>query len=305
MTVIDEPARDDAPAGTPPAPDATPPDATPPDAPHAGGPSPGALFARALTEDPAGAEVRFGFTLTDAFQPGRERPRLTARDLFLKQRVGSGTVHGWSETRPETEVRAESGMREDTYRFGAAGYAVRPVTAWVRIPGELAGHPDALAHFVDRRLMVRLGTAENRALTRDVLDHPGVRSLAWTGSYTEGLLAAYDEIEQSGGTAHAMMVNPRDYYRELVGSGSLLADLAREQVKVCRHRQVAPGCALVGDFAMAARLLDAEQSVIKVAEPPPGALDRTDPGTGTAVCAVVHESVAVQLPTHFFHVVPG
>ena len=62
--------------------------------------------------------------------------------------------------------------------------------------------------------------------------------------------------------------------------------------------------AIQGDLyfiSMAARLLDACQSVIKVAEPPPGTFDRP----GTAVCATVHESVAVQLPTHFFHVVPA
>ncbi|MBN3932851.1 phage major capsid protein [Streptomyces verrucosisporus] len=276
-----------------------PPAATAP----AAAPSPGEEFARAFVQSPDRAEVHFGFTVTDSFQPGKERHRLTARHLFRRQRAGSGAVRTWFETRPPGEAPAREGrLREDSFLFAPADHHVAPITAWVRIPDGLAGDPAALAAFVDRRLMVRLGTAENRALTHDVLRHPDVAPLPYRGSYAAGLLAAFDEIEQTGGTGHAVMVNPRDYYGQLVGSGSLLADLAREGVMVCRHRQVAPGCALVGDFAMAAVLLDAEHSVIKVAEPPPGTFD--EPG-GTAVCAVVHESVAVQLPTHFFHVVPG
>ncbi|SFM63449.1 hypothetical protein SAMN04487980_1003311 [Streptomyces sp. cf124] len=260
--------------------------------------SPGERFARAFAEDPEKAEVRFEYTVTDSFQPGKDRPRLTARNLFKKQRVTSETVRSWFETRPDAP-HASGGLRESAYRFEAATYAVRPITAWVQIPDALGEHPDALAQFIDHRLMVRLGTAENRALTLDVVDHPDVATLPYTGSYTAGVLAAFNEIEQQGGTGHALMINPQDYYGELVGAGSLLADLAREQVMICRHRHVAPGSALVGDFAMAARLLEAGRSVIKVAEPPTGLFERP----GTAVCAEVHESVAVQQPTHFFHAV--
>ena len=41
--------------------------------------------------------------------------------------------------------------------------------------------------------------------------------------------------------------------------------------------------------------------MIRVAEPPPGTFAQP----GLAVCAEVHEGVAVHLPTHFFHVVPA
>jgi hypothetical protein len=265
-------------------------------------PSPGEQFARAFREDPVKAEVAFDWTITDSFKPGKERHRLTARNLFRKQRVTTEPVRTWFETRPPGEqAPQEARLREDAFRFYLADYGITPVTAWVQVPDGLADDPASLAAFVDRRLMVRLGTAENRALTHDVIRHPDVLALPYRTSYADGLLAAFDEIEQTGGTGHALMVNPRDYYGELVGSGSLLGDLAREGVMVCRHRQVAPGCALVGDFAMAAVLLETGRSVIRVAEPPPGTFDRP----GTAVCAEVFESVAVQLPTHFFHVVPG
>lgn len=66
-------------------------------------------------------------------------------------------------------------------------------------------------------------------------------------------------------------------------------------------RMVPPGQALVGDFAMAAKLLDGGRSVIRVAEPPPG----TFAGPGTAVCAEIWEGLAVQLPTHFYLTVPA
>ncbi|MCT2589974.1 hypothetical protein LHJ74_08625 [Streptomyces sp. N2-109] len=282
--------------------------------------TPGEEFARAYLADPEKAEVHFQFTLTEAFAVGKQRPRMTARNLFRAQRADTEQVRSWHETRPDgtrpdgtrpdgtrpdgataAGEQREGRLREENFRFSLAEYGIEPITAWAQIPEGLAAEPEGLASFIDRRLMVRLGTAENRALTLDVLRHPDVARLPYTGSYTDGVLAAFNEIEQTGGTGRALMVNPRDYYAELVGAGSLLADLDREDVQICRHRHVAPGCALVGDFAMAARLLESGQSVIKVAEPPEGTFDRP----GTAVCAQVHESVAVQLPTHFFHVVPA
>lgn len=264
--------------------------------------TPGEQFARAFCADPEKARVDFDFTLSDAFQPTNDRPRLTVRNLFRKQRADGGKVRSWLENRPGTdETTRERALREASFRFSVAEYGVRPITGWVQIPDGLAEEPEALASFVDRRLMVRLGTAENLALTQDLLRHPDVAPLPYRGSYTAGVLAAYEEIEQTGGTGHAMIVNPADYYGELVGAGSVLQDLAREKVMICRNRHVPPGHAVVGDFAMAARLLEAGHSVIKVAEPAEGTFDRP----GTAVCAEVYEGVAVQLPTHFFHVRPA
>lgn len=266
--------------------------------------TPGEQFAQAYLADPDKAEVHFDYTLTEAFHVDEQRPRLTARHLFRVQRADAERVRSWHETRsdaPERAAEQPERFREQSHRFTMAEYGLAAVTGWAQIPEGLGDEPEALASFVDRRLMVRLGTAENRALTQDVVSHPDVAPLPYRGSYVSGVLAAFDEIEQLGGTGHALMVNSRDYYGQLVGAGSLLTDLAREKVKVCRHRQVAPGCALVGDFAMAARLLESGRSVIKVAEAPEGAFDRP----GIAVCAEVHESVAVQLPTHFYHVVPA
>ncbi|MGW4497788.1 family 3 encapsulin nanocompartment shell protein [Micromonospora sp. NPDC004336] len=270
--------------------------------------SPGELFARAYADDPAGAEVRFDYTITDAFQPTKERPRVTVRNLFRKRSVGMDPVRFWCEGRPDAGEAAavhESGLRrEAAFRFGTATAGVHPIRAWVRVPDELADDPEALAVFVDYRLLVRLATAENQALTigeGGLLRHPEIARLPYRHDWLSGLLAACDEIEQTGATPHAMIVNPRDYYTHLLGRGALLADLTRNGVQISRTRMVAPGEAVVGDFAMAARLLDAGRSAIRVGTPPPGTF-ATD---GPAVCAEIHEGLAVHLPTHFFHVVPA
>jgi hypothetical protein len=270
--------------------------------------SPGEEFARAYAADPAGAEVRFDYTITDAFQPTKERPRVTVRNLFRKRSVGMDPVRFWCEGRPDAGEAAavhESGLRrEAAFRFGTATAGVHPIRAWVRIPEELADDPEGLAVFIDYRLLVRLATAENQALTigeHGLLRHPEIGRLPYRHDWLTGLLAACDEIEQTGATPHAMIVNPRDYYTHLLGRDALLADLHRNGVLISRTRMVAPGEAVVGDFAMAARLLDAGRSAIRVGTPPPGTF-ATD---GPAVCAEIHEGLAVHLPTHFFHVVPA
>lgn len=270
--------------------------------------SPGEQFARAYLKERDSAEVRFDFTITDAFKPTQDRPRVTVRNLFKKRLIDTDAVRVWCESRSTAAEAAgvhESGLRrEAAFKFGMAEFSVAPIRGWVQIPDELADDPEGLARFLDYRLLVRLATAENQALTigeKGVLSHPEVAKLPYRGTYMDGVLAACDEIEQTGATAHAMVVNPRDYYTHMLGAGSLLDDLARNGTVISRTRMVEPGCALVGDFAVAAQLLDAGRSVIKVAEPPEG----TFAAPGMAVCAEIYEGVAVHLPTHFFHVIPA
>ncbi len=269
--------------------------------------SPGEAFAQAFARDGARAEVHFDFTITDAFKPTQDRPRLTVRNLFKKRPVREEITRFWQETRPpkdQTKAIREGELRQEaTFRFGMGEGRVYPVTAWVQIPEELLNDPDGLAVFIDYRLLVRLATAENQALTlgeHGLLNVPGLTRLPYGGDYVSGIMAACNEIEQNGATAHAMIVNPYDYYNHLVGNRGVLGDLARNGTLITRTRMVARGCALVGDFAVAARLLDLEKSVIKVGQPPEG----TFATPGTAVMAEIYEGLAVHLPTHFFHVVP-
>lgn len=171
------------------------------------------------------------------------------------------------------------------------------------MPDGLAEDSAELAAFIDSRLLVRIATAENQALTYALLAHPGIARITYTGDgYVEGLLNACDEIEQSGATAHAMIVNPADYYHRLLGRDNLIAELAAGNgMRISRNRWVDRGKAIVADISVAARLLDARRSVIRVEEPPPG----TFAAPGPAVCAEVWEGFAVHLPTLCYVIAPG
>ena len=269
--------------------------------------SPGAAFAAAFAAHGNRTEVSYDYTITDAHKPDRPKPRLTVRGLLKRRPVETEVTSFWCERGPD---RAQASVtdgelrREAAFRPGVVQARVYPVQAWVQIPGDLAGDLDGLAEFIDHRLLVRLATAENQALTigpHGLLRHPGIARLPYEGDFAAGLLAACDEIEQVGSTAHAVIINPADYYRGLVGRGSLLADLAANGTLISRTRMIPPGQALAGDFAEAVRLLDAGRSVISVGQPPPG----TFAGPGLAVCGEVYEGLAVHLPTHLFLAVPA
>lgn len=270
--------------------------------------SSGEVFAKAFLEQGANTEVQFDYTITEAFKPTQDRPRLMVSQLFKKRLIEEQTSRFWSESRPPQDEASgifEGGLRQEaTFRFGTREATVRPINAWVQIPQALFDDERAIAEFIDYRLLVRLATAENQALTlgpHGLLNCAGVTKLRYAGSYVEGVMAACNEIEQNGATAHAMIVNPVDYYHKMMANGALLADLKANGTLIVRTRMVAPGCALVGDFAVAARLLHRGKSVIRVGTPPEG----TFATEGLAVCAEIYEGLAVHLPTHFFHAMPG
>lgn len=270
--------------------------------------SSGEAFARAFVTQGSNTHVDFDYTITEAFKPTQDRPRLMVSQLFRKRRIDAPTSRFWSESRPPASEAAgvfEGALRQEaTFRFGTSEAVIRPISAWVQLPEAIATDERAIAEFIDYRLLVRLATAENQALTlgpNGLLNYPGVTQLKYSGSYIDGVLAACNEIEQNGATAHAMIVNSVDYYHQMLGKGSILADLKANGTLIVRTRMVAPGCALVGDFAVAARLLHTGKSVIRVGTPPPG----TFASDGIAVCAEIYEGIAVHLPTHFFHAMPG
>lgn len=270
--------------------------------------SPGTAFAAAFGRYGERTEVSYDYTITDAHKPDRPMPRLTVRGLLKRRPVASDMISFWSEHRPAPEQAAavtESGLRQEaTFQSGVEEARVYPVQAWVQIPEKLTVSRDGLTEYIDHRLLVRLATAENQALTigpHGLLRHPEIARLPYRGEFADGILAACDAIEQVGSTAHAMIMNPADYYLRLAGRGSLLADLAANGTLISRTRMIPPGQALAGDFAEAVRLLDAGRSAIRVAQPPPG----TFAGPGLAVCGEVYEGLAVHLPTHLFLAVPA
>ena len=123
--------------------------------------SPGELFAQAYAQHGERAEVHFDYTITDAFQPGKERPRWTVRNLFNKRPVppDTDTVRTWCESRPaagEAERVRESDLRrEAAFRFGMAKFPVETIRGWVQLPPELAGDAEALARFIEFRQLRR------------------------------------------------------------------------------------------------------------------------------------------------------
>jgi hypothetical protein len=199
----------------------------------------------------------------------------------------------------EVALRPEAG-----FEFHVDQVALRPTTAWVQVPPALLDDPDALAAFIDYRLLVRLATAENQALTigrggdrvRGLLETPGFRRLAPKASVIASLLAAFEQVEQIGGSADGVVMNPADYFTHLVAHDGLLGELAQLGIRIARTRMVAAGTAIVGDFTAGATLFDERRSTIRFADPPPG----TFRGDGLAVCGEIHEALAIHLPTHFF-----
>lgn len=270
--------------------------------------SPGQAFAAACAARGAQASVDFQTTITEAFPGFKRRPRLAVRALFKVVKAGQEQVRYWFETHPQSapsvpvedlQLRPEAGFE---FHFGNT--PLRPTTAWVQLPPPLLEDQEALATFIDYRLLVRLCTAENQALARGrggdrvrgLLETPGVTRVPARSDPVSSLLAACDRVEQMGGSADGIIINPADYYRYLVGHDGLLSDLASMGVRIVRARMVNPGTLLVGDFTAGATIFDSGRSVIRFAKPPPGIFPRE----GLAVCGEIYEALAVHLPTHFF-----
>jgi len=272
------------------------------------GSSPGRAFAAACAEHGTRAAVEFSKTIADLFPGFKKRPRLAVRSLFKVVQTEQKQAQYWYETRPKSapevavndiELRPEAGFE---FHFDRA--ALEPTTAWVQIAPALLDDLEALATFIDYRLLVRVATAENQALTigsgvgcvRGLLETPGIRRLPRRRDPVSSLLSACAQVEQMGGSADGAIVNPLDFYRYFAGHGSLLADLKDLGVRIARTRMVKPGTIVVGDFTAGATVIDSGRSAIRFAEPPRG----TFPRDALAVCGEIREALVVHLPTHFF-----
>ncbi|MGH3760770.1 family 3 encapsulin nanocompartment shell protein [Actinophytocola sp.] len=266
-------------------------------------PSPGRTFLEAVAADGLGASVEFDVTITDSLTSSRRKPRYPARnmlkvvDLSREQRR-----YYWHESAPQPgdpEIEGASMRREAASRFHRSPIPdLLATTAWVQVPPDLWEDADAFQSFIDYRLIVRLGTAENVTIIRGeggLLNIPGIARITSAGPFGSTILAACNEAEQMGGTADGLIINPADYYG-LLASGRLMEDVEQNGVFIVRTRLVDEGTAIVGDFGHGAQLFDAGRSVIRFAEPPPG----TFAEPGIALMAEIYERVVVNLPTNFF-----
>ena len=264
---------------------------------------PGQTFVQAYLEDGLGACVEYDRTITHGLGSQRRKPRYPARGLFKIVNLSADPRRFYwheSPSRPGDPPVTGAGLRRElANRFAQSPVPeLLPTTAWVQVPPGLWEDQEAFASFIDHRLIMRLGTAENHTLIRGeggLLTLPGIARMTSKGQFSSTIPAACNEVEQAGCTPDGLIINPADYY-QFLGSSRLMHDLDQNGVLVVRTRLVDQGTAIIGDFTHGALLFDAGRSVIKFAEPPPG----TFAEPGPALMAQIHERVVVNLPATFF-----
>jgi hypothetical protein len=265
--------------------------------------SPGRIFLEAYAEQGLDACVDYDVTITDGLSSLRRKPRYPARNMFKIVNLAHDTrKFYWHESPPrpdDPQVEGAELRREAASRFHRSPVPeLYPTTAWVQVPPDLWDDPETLESFINYRLIIRLATAENHTIIRGaggLLHMPAIARISNKEPFGSTILAACNEVEQMGGTADGMIINPVDYYTQM-GHGRLMDDLEQHGVFVVRTRLVDPGTAIVGDFGHGALLFDAGRSVIRFAEPPP----RTFAEPGIALMAEIYERVVINLPTNFF-----
>ena len=263
----------------------------------------GRLFVEAYQRDGLAARVDCDYTITANLGGARLKPRRPTRHLlknvvYLNQQPRSAYWHETTGSPDDPAVEYGVERKELANHFHASPIPdLLTTTAWVQVPDGLADDPVAFESYLNARLIMRLGTAENHTLLcgdTGLLNAPGIGKLSPGGAFDSSILAACNEVEQMGCTADGLIINPEDYYRYLE-TGRLMQTVEENGVFVVRTRLVEPGVALVGDFGHGAQLFDAGRSTIMFAEPPPGTL--AEPGL--AVKAEIHERVVVNLPFTF------
>ncbi|HEX3765883.1 MAG TPA: family 3 encapsulin nanocompartment shell protein [Kofleriaceae bacterium] len=272
-------------------------------------PSPGQALAAAFAEAGTAARIELPTTITAQFPGFAQRPRIAVRNLLKVVKTEAPEARYWFETRPgdgAKRVRDDQLRQEAAFEFHAGGVAMRPTTAWVQVPEGLLADPVALASFIDFRLLVRLATAENQMMVLGrggLLEIAGARRLAPGPDPVSSLLAACEQVEQMGGSADGIVMNPADYFRYLMPRQDVVTGLASLGIRIARTRMIGAGTIVVGDFFAGATLFDAGRSAIGFGRPPDGTFARD----GIAVAGEIRTALAIHLPTHFFiaALVPG
>jgi hypothetical protein len=265
--------------------------------------SPGKQFLQAVLADGEQARVDFDVTITDSLTSSRRKPRYPTRNMLKVVDLSRDRrTYYWHETpaNPDDPAIADGELRPElANRFHSSPIPeLLTTTAWVQVPPDLWDDPEAFESFINYRLIVRLGTAENATILcgpDGLLNMPQIGRLSAQPPFESSILAACDRVEQQGCTADGLVLNPVDYYRYLE-TGRLMQTLEENGVFIVRTRLVEPGQALVGDFGHGAQLFDAGRSTIQFAEPPPG----TFAEPGLSVKAEIYERVVVNLPTTFY-----
>jgi hypothetical protein len=265
--------------------------------------SPGRMFVEACIADGRDACVEYNVTITDSLTSSRRKPRYPARNMLKVVDLSRDPrKFYWHESPPlpgDARVDGADQRREAANRFHKSPIPeLLTTTAWVQVPPDLWEDPETFESFINYRLIVRLATAENYTIIGGeggLLNIPGIGRITSPGPFASTILTACNEVEQMGGTADGLIINPVDYYTYM-GAGGLLDDVERNGVFIVRTRLVRPGTAVVGDFGHGAQLFDAGRSVITFADPPAG----TFAEPGLALKAEIYERVVINLLTNIF-----
>jgi hypothetical protein len=264
---------------------------------------PGRTFVEAFAAKGFDAVVEYDVSICDSLPSSRRKPRYPVRDMIKVVDLSRDPrQYYWHESPPlpdDPEINDADVRRELASRFHKSPVPpLLPTTAWVQVPLDLWKDTEAFQSFIDHRLVIRLSTAENNTIVRGdggLLNAPGIARITSRKPFRSTILAACNEVEQMGGTADGLIMNPVDFYLHME-NGRLMDDLCQHGVFIVRTRVVEPGTAIVGDFGHGAQLFDSGRSVIRFAEPPPG----TFAESGIALMAEIYERVVINLPTNFF-----
>lgn len=271
------------------------------DDPYLASRSPGEEFALAYARSSGGAaSVTVRAAISDLFPLSERRPRLTVRNLLRKAVVGDDSDQVVAFHESAVGVDDQDAAPEFDFRVGAVRVPLGTVSTRVPIPEGVLADPAALAAFVDFRLLVRLGTAENDVLLNGdgdggdgilgLLRQPGLREAPPSADVAQTLLDTAASCEWYGGSADGMVMHPDDWW-PLVAEGPLLDRLAAAGVKISRTRMIPQGQVLVGDFTAATTLLDRHTSTIRLES-------EGREGRDPLLVAEIREGLAVHLPGH-------
>src|SRR5437899_10441406 len=181
----------------------------------------GRRFLEAIATDGLEAAVEFDVTITDSLTSSRRKPRYPARNMLKVVDLSRDPRRFyWHESPPapsDAPVELADLRRELASRFHKSPIPeLLPTTAWVQVPSGLWEDAATFESFINYRLIVRLGTAENHTIIRGeggLLSIPGIARMTSRGPFSSTILAACNEVEQMGGTADGLIINPVDFYR--------------------------------------------------------------------------------------------
>ena len=176
---------------------------------------PGKMFAQACAVHGLDTAVEYDVSIPGTLTSSRRKPRHPARNMLkvvdLSRDPRQFYWHESAGQPGDPEVIDAELRREATNHFRKSPIPeLLPTTAWVQVPTDLWKDQETFENFINYRLIVRLGTAENQTIIcgeGGLLDTPGMGRITSAGPFASPLLAACNDAEQMGGTADGLIID--------------------------------------------------------------------------------------------------